>query len=165
MTETNKGNEQTDCMVGTELDTDNMLTEEQQKILDARYRQLDEIRQIFADIKTMTRVNLEKKYEVFSEKYPKTWISILDNDLKLGHLERNIEAYETMFRKSKGRTYKERKFQADVQFGEKLANEYLYPTTGKPTKESRNHALKNAKRQLNSETQIKTKLKKLEFDN
>lgn len=146
------------------------LTEEQQKILDIRYKQLEEIRGVMADKKVLTRGQLEAKYENFSEKYPKTWVSIIDDTIKLGHLERNIEAYEQMFRKSRGKTYQERKFNADLKFGEKLAEEYLYPTTGRPDRDSYNKALTETRRKIQNSnlptTSVpdKSKALRLEFD-
>lgn len=153
----NKTQEKT---TGIELD------DTQEKILSVRRRQLDEIRQVVEDQKTMTRGQLEAKYEAFAEKYPKTWVSLMDGNLHIGHLERNIEAYETMFRRSNGRTYKEKKFQADMQFGEKLAQEYLYPTTGRPDQKMLDKAQIKARKQLDEIQVVKDKsqLTRLDFD-
>ena len=142
------------------------LTEQEKKVLENRYKQLDEIREVFADKKLLTRGEMEGKYTKFAEKYPHTWLGIMDDKITLGHLERNVEVYEHMYRKSKGRGYKERKFQTDMKFGEKLAEEYLYPTTGRPDTKNKNRALENARRQLNETLEIKEKsqLKKVDFD-
>lgn len=144
----------------------NDLTEEQEKILSIRRQQLAEIKEIFRDKSELTRGQLEAKYEAFAEKYPKTWVGIIDGTLLLGHLERNIEAYEIMFRRSKGRTYKERKFNTDTQFGEKLAEEYLYPTMGKPSEEQMKRALRIARENNDQGTRVfdKSKCKKLDFE-
>lgn len=142
------------------------LSEEQERILEIKRRQLEEIRTIFGDKQILTRGQLEAKYEAFSEKYPKTWVSIMDGTLMLGHLERNVEAYETMFRKSRGRTYKERKFNTDSQFGEKLAEEFLYPTFGKPSDSDMNRARNLAKKTDDGKVRVfdKSQMKKLDFD-
>jgi hypothetical protein len=140
------------------------LTEEQQKIIDIRYQQFEEIKKVMEDKKILTRGKLEEKYEAFSEKFPKTWISIIDETIMIGHLLRNIEAYEQMFRKSGGKSYKDRKFDADVEFGEKLAEEYLYPTTGRPDPMDYAKALSETKEKINTmETEPSKKLK-LDFD-
>ena len=142
------------------------LTEQEEAVLSYRRKQLDEIRCIFDDKKTLTDGELREKYDDFIKKYPNTWKSIINNDITLGSLERNIDVYEHMFRKSKARGYKEKKFSTDVKFGEKLAEEYLYPTTGKPNTKTMDKALKKARNNLDNQTEVvdKSKLKPLDFD-
>lgn len=145
----------------------NDLTEQQKNVINNRYKQLGEIEQVINDKKILTRGELEAKYETFAEKYPKTWVSIIDDKIMIGHLRQQIDSYVTMFKKSNGRTYKERKFNADLQFGNKLAEEYLYPTYGKPSKEALEKALVETKAKIEkqeSENYKNNKTMKLDFD-
>lgn len=123
-----------------------MLDEQQERYLEIRKNQLEEIKNVYNDLENMSETELYTKHAAFREKFPKTWKNLLDRNIQLGHLERNIEVYEEMFRRQKHRSYSDKKFGADLEFGEKLAEEYLYPTTGRPSASGRSNALKKVKK-------------------
>lgn len=118
-----------------------------EKFIKARREQLEEIRAVYEDKKILTRGQMEGKYKDFSEKYPKTWVNLMDGNFSIIHLERNLEIYENMYNKAKGNHYQKR-FCADIDFGEQLAEKYLYPTMGKPDQEERKKAINEAKKQM-----------------
>lgn len=113
--------------------------------LQKRREQLRIIKDITNDQKELTRDQLERKYEDFAQKYPKTWINIMDGSFSIYQLERNVEIYEKYYKKSSG-THENRRFEADVGFGEHLAQQYLYPKTEQPSKEQKNKALALARK-------------------
>lgn len=117
--------------------------------IEIRRNQLKQIKEIIEDQKSMSQSNLEEKYKEFAEKNPKTWINILDKSFSVHHLERNVELYEQFYTRSSG-DHANRKFEADVGFGEHLAKEYLYPHTGQPSQESKNVALGIARKKNES---------------
>lgn len=106
-----------------------------EEFLVIRRRQLQEIKQIEEDKKSLTRGQMETKYTWFADKYPKTWVNIMDNTFLISHFERNLEVYEKLYTRSVGDHF-EKRFNADIGMGEILAEKYLYPTFGKPSKES-----------------------------
>jgi len=111
------------------------------KFLEIQKKQLEEIKQVDNDKNKLTRGELEKKYEAFAEKYPKTWINILDDNFVVSHLERKIEVYEKFYKRhSHLNNHEDIKLQADMDFGETLAEEFLYPVTGKPSNLDRSRA-------------------------
>lgn len=118
--------------------------------LEKRREQLNTIKQIMKDQKEITRDQLERKYQEFSEKYPKTWISIMDGAFNINQLETNVKLYERFYKKSSG-PHQNRRFEADVGFGEHLAKKYLYPTTGTPTQEQKNRSLAIARKKANTQ--------------
>ena len=118
------------------------------KFIQTRRDQLEEIRAVYDDKKILSRGQMETKYVAFSEKYPKTWVNLMDGTFSMLHLERNLEIYENMYNKAKGNHYQKR-FCADIDFGENLAEKYLYPTMGKPDPEEKKKAIKQAKKQMN----------------
>jgi len=120
------------------------LTKEEQAILDFRRKQLEMIRVIKEDIAAgMPKTELEDKHAAFAEKYPTTWKNI--DTVNLVHMARSIDNYESIYRRSKGRTYKDRKFAADTEFGQAVAEELLYPTTGRPDQASLDKAMATVK--------------------
>lgn len=142
-----------------------MLDEQQEKFLSIQKEQLEIIKCIDKDRKTMYIGDLEKKYKDFMEKYPKTWLNLLDNKFVVSHLERKIELYEKMYRKSGG-SHEKKKFNADVFMGERIADEYLYPSTGKPSTKDHSKAYNLAKEKtLNPDNNISiTPSKKLDIE-
>lgn len=132
-----------------------------ERIVEVRKKQLEEIREVYNDNKLLTRAQMETKYGEFAEKYPKTWVNILDNKFQLSHLERQVEVYEHMFKKSKGRTYEQKKYETEKQFGEKLAEQYLYPTFGKPDNEAMKAAEESVKKNMKGES--KGNIKKVDL--
>ncbi len=112
-----------------------------------RMKQLETIEKISQDQLSLTQVQLEDKYKEFSEKNPKTWQAIMDKSFPVQHLRRKIELYNKFYQRTSGE-HQEKKFKADVQFGEHLAEEYLYPHTGKPSTKAMNEALAKAKKKL-----------------
>jgi len=110
-----------------------------------RREQLNTIKSIINDQKVLNNNQLLRKYHTFSEKYPKTWINILDSTFNINQLERNVLLYERYYKNSKG-THENKRFQADVGFGEHLAKKYLYPTTGNPSNEQKNKSLALARK-------------------
>lgn len=113
--------------------------------LQKRREQLRIIKDITNDQKELTRDHLERKYNEFAQKYPKTWINIMDGSFSVYQLERNVQIYEKYYKKSTG-THENRRFEADVGFGEHLAQQYLYPNTEQPSKEQKNKALALARK-------------------
>lgn len=120
--------------VGNDIDPD--------RFLDIKKKQLEEIRMVYNDCKTLTRGQMEGKYKDFAEKYPKTWYRIIvDKDISISQLERQIELYEKFYKKAKG-GHDNKQFQASLDMGEHLAKEYLYPVIGEPSKEEKDRAMK-----------------------
>lgn len=117
------------------------------KFIDIQKEQLRQIKCIINDQDSLTRDQLEVKYEEFAKKLPKTWINIMDRSFFVSQLERKIELYEQFYKRSSG-DHSNRKFEADVGLGENLAKEFLYPATGVPSQESRNLALGLARKKL-----------------
>lgn len=113
--------------------------------LQKRREQLNTIKSIIKDQKELTRDQLERKYQTFTEKYPKTWINIMDSTFNINQLERNVLLYEKYYKNSKGK-HEEKRFNADVGFGEHLAQKYLYPTTGTPSNEQKDKSLAAARK-------------------
>lgn len=120
------------------------ITPQEQIVLDVRRKQLEMIRVIKADIAAgMPKNELEDKHAAFAEKYPTTWKNM--ETVNLVHMARSIDNYENIYRKSKGRSYEDRKFAADTKFGQEVAEELLYPTTGRPDQASIDKAMAQVK--------------------
>ena len=120
--------------------------ENNDKFLQARRKQLETIKMISKDQETLTRDELEKKYNDFATNNPKTWINIMDKNFSIGHLERKIELYENFYTRSNEKDHQSKKFYADVAFAEDLAEKHLYPHIGNPSQEQKNKALGLAKK-------------------
>lgn len=112
-----------------------------------RMKQLKTIEKISEEQSVLTQVELEDKYKEFADTNPKTWQAIMDRSFPIQHLRRKIELYSKFYERTKGE-HQEKKFKADVKFGEHLAEEYLYPHTGKPSQQAMNEALAKAKKKL-----------------
>ena len=128
---------------------------------------IDEIQEVINDKAILTRGQLEAKYENFAAKYPKTWVSIIDDTIKIGYLRQSVESYETMFNNAKGRTYQEKKLNADIALGEEVASKYLYPITGRPDDKSLRDALYEVKTKVKKQEEHvfdKSKALKVDFD-
>lgn len=125
--------------------------------LQKRREQLRAIKDISNDQKVLTRDQLEGKYKIFAEKYPKTWINLMDKTFNVYQLERNVELYENFYRKSKGK-HENKRFQADVGIGEHWARKFLYDKTGNPTSRQKNEALALARKKagLSEEKEVIT---------
>ena len=113
--------------------------------LQKRREQLRVIKDIVNDQKTLTRDQLERKYEEFAQKYPKTWLNIMDGSFSVYQLERNVELYEQYYNRSTG-SHENKRFEADVGLGEHLARKYLYPKTENPSQQQKNKALALARK-------------------
>ena len=87
--------------------------------------------EINSDQNKLTRNQLENKYKSFIEKHPKTWLNLMDKKVNMQQFRENSTYYNQQYRHSRG-NHNQKRFNADVQFGEKMAKEYLYPKTGKP---------------------------------
>ena len=129
------------------------------KFLEIMNEQLNDIKLIDKDRKNMSRYKLETKWDSFAKKYPKTWLNIVDGNFIISHFERKLDLYISHYNRQTGNHY-DKKFKADSNLGEDLAQEYLYPTTGIPSDEDKHIALALAAKKINGTTERK----KIKFD-
>ena len=92
------------------------------------------------DKKTLSVYQLENKHEEFIKKYPKIWISFIDKIFNIQQFKELVDIRDKVFEKNKNLDYKDKRFYSDIEVGEKLAREFLYPSTGEPSKKQKSAA-------------------------
>lgn len=94
----------------------------------------------------LTRDQLEKKYNDFVTKCPKIWLAIIDNKLTLAKLH-NLQQYHNVYARAYTThpgTHEKKRLKADVNIGEIIADEFLYPSfpaAQRPTRSDKEDAL------------------------
>jgi hypothetical protein len=127
------------------------------KFIYYREKLISTMQDIQEDSKTLSRNELEEKYKTFSEKHPKTWINLMDNKVNMEQLRNYSNNYNNYYINSTGE-HKDKRFNADVQMGQDMANEYLYPKTGKPSEKQLKVAYELAKVKDSSTPTVKENL-------
>jgi hypothetical protein len=96
---------------------------------------LKTIEDITNDYSKLSRNELENKYETFSRECPKTWLHIMDKHININNLNQLKGQHETYIRLYErfGGTHAQRKKRTEFKLGQDLAEEYIYPTFGRPT--------------------------------
>lgn len=100
------------------------------------------------DKETKTQQELNAKNEDFIKRYPKIWLSFLDNVFELEKFKQLISIHEKSYNSASG-NHKAKKFESDTQVSETLAKEYLYPVIGEPSKQDKKKAYKKAWKKAN----------------
>ena len=101
---------------------------------------IDTNRKIKEDMKIMSRDNIYKKYKTFEEKYPKIFLSILDGVFDEKKLLELIDIRRRSFEKYRKNDYEYKKLKSNIDVGEYLARDFLYPTLGEPSSEEKQKA-------------------------
>lgn len=104
-----------------------------------------DIEQIQKDILYLDPTELEKKWNQFKEKYPKTWASIQDNTFDLEEFKHMNRVFKAGYDAKKGDTHQDARFRGDISLGNYLANKYGVYNGRQPTSEDLNKAFVKAK--------------------
>lgn len=81
--------------------------------------------------------NLDQKYANFMKNNPKTWMHLMDGKVNVAQLRSMNNVHNVIYERSKG-DHNVKKFAADAQLGEAMAQVYLYPKVGaSPSKKER----------------------------
>jgi hypothetical protein len=93
------------------------------KMLESLKSQINIIHEIMNDKKILHRNEIDKKYSKFSENNQKTYLNVLDDKVDIVKLEQMYKVYSEMYSKEH---CVDKKFEADLKFGEYMAEEFLY---------------------------------------
>lgn len=95
-----------------------------------------------------TKQELEEKYQDFKKKYPKIYLSFVDNVFEISKFETLLNIHKESYKKTQG-DHKSKKFESDTKVSEELAKEYLYPVIGEPSENQKKIAKKKAWKKAN----------------
>ena len=96
---------------------------------------IKEVKSIQKEMKNGKSVEeLSVQFMEFKEKYPKTWMHIIEGNFSTIEFNKMNEVYQTVYNLKEGE-HLDRKNIANVAIGNHLAEKFLYPITGKPSME------------------------------
>ena len=98
---------------------------------------LETVKQIQNEMKngkTVDELSISPAYSEFKEKYPKTWVHIMEGNFSTTEFKKMNNIYQNVYNMKEGEHF-DRKNIANVAVGNHLAEKFLYPTTGKPSME------------------------------
>lgn len=132
----------------------NRMSLDRQNFIDKRQELVNTMVQIDIDyrIKRLPLEELNEKYKKFKESCPKSWETLISNDLDMRQFVKYSEKYKSNYIESPG-NHEEKKFNADADFSKKMADEFLYPKLGsKPSENQYRKTFKKAKKALNAKS-------------